>query len=128
MILSEWCEVDRARHHKSRDKDTMRKFVIPALTTVVLAASTAMPTPATAAHALSGTWSADSIKAHCDAAGGSFNTQSNGGYNCATTKGAVQCDKDGKCSGTDPAALGGGPKKPKPVPVGGMKHSPSVKQ
>ncbi len=99
----------------------MRNSLIFALATIALMMGAMSSTPAATTHALSGTWSMGSIKSHCNAAGGTMGYQADGGYSCNAPGGAVDCKKNGKCTGTNPTHLGGG-NKTGPVTGGGFKQ------
>ena len=72
------------------------------------------------ARKLGGTWSKGSIKAHCDAAGGSFSSSSKG-YGCLVsgTASFVDCNNKGKCTGSDPI-VSGNPGRAGPARVEGI--------
>jgi hypothetical protein len=58
------------------------------------------------ARALGGTHTRADIKAHCKAAGGDMTNYKGGGYGCNVLQGGtVNCNKNGKCQGTDPPRL-----------------------
>lgn len=89
------------------------KTLVRGLTALVLAgaAVTAVQNPA-AAFPLKQYVSASSLKAHCDAAGGSF-AQNGSRSACATDKGDVWCDsKKHQCYGATSAAA---PSRPRPI-------------
>jgi hypothetical protein len=49
--------------------------------------------------ALQGTYSRDTVKKDCDAAGGTFSDTANGGYGCSASGGSVGCSSKGNCVG-----------------------------
>lgn len=101
----------------------MRNLTVLAVLSTALIPIVVLPEPASAIHALSGTWSRGSIKSHCDAAGGVYTGYKDGGYSCNSGRGLVTCGKNGKCKGTDPTRLSGGSTKTGPVAVSGSKQT-----
>jgi hypothetical protein len=73
---------------------------VAGLATALLLAATAADTAAAATRKLSGTYSSGQITSACGAAGGVNYTIRGGGYGCATEQGKVDCNKQGKCTGT----------------------------
>jgi hypothetical protein len=75
----------------------------------ILAATTAAllaDASSAATRKLSGSYSRSQVEAACDASGGGFYGNApgggtkGGGYGCVTASGQVDCDKNGKCTGT----------------------------
>lgn len=77
--------------------------IVTGLLVAVLACALSVGSAQAGIKQLSGTYSAATIKADCDAAGGTFtDSRSQGGdagYSCVGSGGTVDCSPDGKCVG-----------------------------